>query len=191
MPKGIYPRKYAPKKKKRPGFARDGVWIVPLTKGFEARVSLEDAERVEKLNWYAQASDGGTGKFYACVRMTDRAGKSTIVGLHRWLLGVEGFLNYVDHEDGDTMNCTRRNLRLASPVQNSHNRTKLYKSGRRAGNSLGVCHVPELNRTNPWLAYINTQGKRKYLGYFPTEVAAATARRNAAKLYHGAFASKL
>jgi hypothetical protein len=123
--------------------------------------------------------------------MKDKHGKSTIVGLHRFILGADGFLDYVDHRNGNPMDCTRKNLRKATPTENARNRTRVYKSGKRAGNSLGVCHVPELNRTNPWIAYLSVEGKRKWLGYYATEEEASSIRKEAAKKYHGAFASRL
>jgi hypothetical protein len=40
----------------------------------------------------------------------------------------------------------------------------------------------------PWAAYINVNGRRKNLGYFATEEAAAAAYNTAAQELHGAFA---
>lgn len=159
---------------------------VALTRGMTAKVSLKDLEAVQPYNWIAQCCDGN---FYA-ARRAKVNGKSMIVLLHRVLLNAKPG-TFVDHKNGDRLDNRRSNLRLATPSQNAANRHLVWKSGRRLGTTLGVTHIPELNRTNPWWAYVNYKGKRHHLGYFPTEEEAAKVRRKAAVKLHGAFAGSV
>lgn len=65
-------------------------------------------------------------------------------------------------------------LRTATPAQNSQNRSlegKLKSTSR----FRGVYYISKLANTNPWAAKVVANGKKYYLGTFPTEEAAGTA----------------
>jgi hypothetical protein len=141
-----------------------------LTRGFIAKVSEEDYERISRLNWFASV-----GVQVRAARMKNRQ----IIYMHhevligsRDLVGI-GFLE-VDHIDGDPLNNTRENLRLVTHQENMlntarHKERKGYAYNRRA---------------NLWSVYLDMPfQKRKYLGYTKTEKEAKEraeeAKRNA------------
>ncbi len=157
---------------------------IPLTQNKFALVDDSDFESVSRFKWCAQGT--GNGRFYAARRAQNR-----IELLHRRLLNaVPG--QEVDHINGDSLDNRRENLRLASRLENSRNigkqkplATSRYK---------GVCFVPQLNKTNPWIAYIGgslkcgARLKRRYLGYFSDETKAALAYDRAARVEFKEFA---
>jgi HNH endonuclease len=152
-----------------------------ITKG--KKVLLDEVDFPWANQWKWIAPDNGAGQLYAARRKGKR-----IILLHRELLGVpSGTL--VDHRNGDTLDCRRDNLRPATKAQNGQNSRKTRKPT--TSRYKGVCHVPRLNQTNPWMAYIGGVGgptKRTYLGYFPNESSAARAYDIAARQLFGEFA---
>jgi hypothetical protein len=105
--------------------------------------------------------------------------------LHRWLLNLTtGDGIHVDHADGDKLNCTRENIRIGSRSENMCNRKKLcvfdkepsskYKGVRKAGNR--------------YRAVIKKDGVTYDLGSFQTEIEAAQAYNDKAKLLHQNYA---
>lgn len=87
---------------------------------------------------------------------------------------------FVDHIDGDTLNCRRGNLRLVTPQQNAAN------AAPRGGKSRHRGVFPA--RNGRWAAQISKAGTRLHLGTFDSEVEAAAAYDTAARDIHGEFA---
>lgn len=87
----------------------------------------------------------------------------------------------IDHIDGDGLNNSPDNLRIATQSQNLRNKgaQKNSKSGIK-GVSMHAC--------GKWTARIKAGGKYKHLGLFRTTIEAATAYAKAAAQYHGEFA---
>ena len=72
------------------------------------------------------------GKLRAVRRGHDQEGKVTTVLMHRQILGLlKGDRRTGDHADGDTLNNTNDNLRIASAAQNTQNQ------GLRSSNTSG------------------------------------------------------
>lgn len=157
-------------------------YILPLTRGLFAQVDAQDYTWANELCWFAQQTKDG--RFYAARRTNNRVSL-----LHREIMRCRPE-EMADHKDGNTLDCRRDNLRLATSAQNARNSRKtsqpcssIYK---------GVCFVPKVNALNPWLAYIGGIAgptKRRYLGYHRNEVLAALAYDAAAKKLFGEFAS--
>jgi hypothetical protein len=85
----------------------------------------------------------------------------------------------VDHIDGDPLNCTRANLRIATRSQNCANRGpgkgKRFKGVYRRASGL-------------YYAMICVEGQRFWLGSYTEEAAAAAAYDAAALAHFGEFA---
>ena len=83
----------------------------------------------------------------------------------------------IDHINGDKGDNRFANLREASHSQNMQNR-KLNKN-----NKTGTNGVYLHEQSGKWLAFINFEGKKKYLGLFITKERAVEAREQAEKQY--------
>lgn len=105
------------------------------------------------------------------------------VALHRLLMNPQSNMQ-VDHINHDKTDNRRCNLRLASHAENQRNR------GIRSNNSTGYKGVCYVARDDNYVAYINVDGCRSYLGTFKTAQEAANAYDSAAEKMHGRFACK-
>lgn len=88
----------------------------------------------------------------------------------------------VDHEDHDMLNNQDDNLRTC---EHRHN---MFNMRKHRNNSTGYKGVTFNKRDQNYVAQINIEGKRKWLGARPTAAGAAKLYRTAAKLHYGNFA---
>lgn len=134
---------------------------IPLTRNKIAYVSREDAPRVAGKKWSALCTQDGM--WYA-VRFEG----GVFWYLHRYLLQpVPGF--EVDHIDGDGLNCTRENLRLATSAQNKHNQ-RLSRH-----NKSGYKGVHMRRDTGKWVARISVGNRTMTIAQFDSAIEAALA----------------
>ena len=88
----------------------------------------------------------------------------------------------VDHINGIRDDNRLCNLRLASHLDNCHNRASTGKSG--------VVGVSWHKRHDKWIASIKCKGRSVHLGYFNTKPQAKRARKKAEAKYFGEFRSR-
>ena len=148
---------------------------IELTKGYKTIVDSFNFDELNKYSWSAVVNSKNRNK----IRVIPRArigGK--IVMMHRFIMGVCDLNIEVDHIDGNTLNNTLKNLRLATPSQNAANKEKTtYIYSKYKGVTWGA-------RQNKWRAMC----KHKHIGYFKDEIDAAKAYDKIAKDVYGEYA---
>ncbi len=154
--------------------------FIALTKGYQTQV--DDADYAWLMQWSWYASIGHTGLVYARRRKRNYEFQTSwLVSMQNELLGLERNA-IVDHEDNDTLNNQRFNLRACSQSSNLANR----RIG--SNNTSGFKGISLDKRVGRWAAYVTFKGKRTFLGMHDDEVQAARAYdRHAIKTF-GEFA---
>lgn len=153
---------------------------IPLTQGMVALVDDEDFERLARFKWRAQRCSRRPSSFYATRWDKQPGGGRLVVKMHRDILAADAGAE-VDHRDGNGLNNTRANLRLATHSQNQHN-ARLRKD-----NKSGYKGVSWRESRQRFQAAIALGGKQVFLGHFRTAEEAHAAYCKAAEKYHGAF----
>lgn len=162
----------------RPGIPQDdGTVLVPLSGSRYATIDAQDAECILAFKWSAspegyarrkrQVADG-PGAFY--------------IYMHREIAGTPDGMK-TDHQNGNTLDNRRDNLRWATNAQNGQNKTTSTKS------MSGFRGVTFHGQSGLWHASIHAEGKRYSLRYYNSPEDAARAYDQAAKELHGPFAS--
>lgn len=133
------------------------------------------------IDWHAQRVS--TGKFYAakCIRVD---GKPRTYYLHRLLIAAPAGAE-VDHRNGDTLDCRRENLRVATHKQNSRN---VRRPTHNTTGFKGVRRIETKKLGVRWRAFIKTGGKQSTIGTFATAEGAARAYDTRAAEMFGEFA---
>src|SRR5262249_10837113 len=141
---------------------------IRLSRGRVAVIDAADVCRVEGWNWSAVP---GGNTWYAARNGNRR------IKLHQLLMpSPPGMVT--DHIDRNGLNCRRSNLRLATALQNSHNREQRGVSGFKGVASHGA----------RWRARITVNGQRLHLGAWDNPTDAALAYDAAAARYFGEYA---
>lgn len=151
-----------------------GTRAIPLTQDKFAIVDAADFDWLNQWKWYA---DEHRRTFYAARNSPSANGKHDTIKIHQLLAGKGA-----DHIDGNGLNNTRANLRLATTSQNGCNR------GAQANNKSGYKGVAWHKQRKKWRANIRVGGKQVHLGYFATPEEAALVYNKAAREYFGEFA---
>lgn len=144
---------------------------IPLTRGLVALIDAADVPLVSGLNWCANKSR----KTYYAHRTVSLGGKQSKVILHRLLMSPGPEL-HVDHINGNGLDCRRANMRVVTLQQNNLNR------GIRCSNKCGMKGVSKVG--SRFMAQIQTNGVRQYLGLFPTPEEAHAVYCAASATYH-------
>jgi len=172
--------------KRRPAICQPetDTYLIPLTRDYDTIISAIDADLADVL-WKAHTAPHTV---YACRLTSHVNGKRKRVGLHRVILArmLDRDLladEYVDHKDGNGLNNTRDNLRLATKEQNGAN------SRKQSNNTSGFKGVCWNKQAGKWKAQITVDGKNIYLGYFASKDEAHAAYCTAAEKHFGEFAN--
>ncbi len=151
---------------------------IRLTEGKYALVDPGDFYWLNNFDWLTKKNNKS---FYAIRLDNDNSKWPTLVYMHREIMNFpKGLL--VDHRNLIGLDNRRDNLRTATRSENGYNNSK------RKNTSSRFIGVSFYKRCRKWAAYISSNRKRKHIGYFDSEIAAALAYDAAAKKYHGEFA---
>ena len=176
---------------------RLGVWLLLLYRrtryGYAFRrirfvqpkyaiVDPDDYERLKKYEWEARRSR--RSPFYAARQAIHPSGiKCKLIFMHREIIEIaDGMLT--DHINHNSLDNRKANLRPATPTQSNCNRRKC--SGPSKSKYKGVYFKKHIKK---WVVQIGINKKIIHVGCFKKEIDAARAYDEAAKKYHGEFAS--
>lgn len=150
---------------------------IALTNGGAAVVDDQDYAALAVVNWQRHPH----GYAYRCERR--RPAPARVVLMHREILCAPKGLS-VDHIDGNPLNNTRANLRLATYSENGRNQRP-----QRRANKSSLFKGVYLNKKNGlWVARCGGRDRNRWLGSFATQEEAARAYDAAAKELYGEFA---
>lgn len=156
---------------------------IELTQGKLALVDDADYEWLNQFKWYADRDSRG-GDFYAVRNSPMVNGKRHLISMARQILGLErGDKREADHEDCNTLDNQRDNLRICTRHQNTMSRSPNQKP-----TTSQYKGVHWFKSTKRWYACIKVSGKQIYLGYYDDEVTAAMAYDLVARKAFGVFA---
>lgn len=147
---------------------------IKLTQGLFALVDDEDFEYLNQWKWYAAKMGNSV---YALRRIREN-GIQTGQQMHCQIMGCK----WIDHIDGNGLNCQKYNLRKCNQQQNNWNRkplrvsTSIYK---------GVSFNKDSKK---WVAGIKKDGIDIHLGYHINEIEAAKIYDKKALEIFGEFA---
>lgn len=131
--------------------------------------------KVDKdCDWIASYKWGLSDKGYA---RTLKNGK--VLRMHRLILDANRS-EQVDHKNLDRLDNRRQNLRLSTPTENNANKNK------QSNNTSGYKGV--FKRGSRWVAFVNKNRKRYWLGTYDTPSEAAVAYNERASELFGEFA---
>lgn len=133
------------------------------------------------IHWYIHNNTSAkSDEKYVISKRKDSDNCGKAIKLHNYIMNPPDCM-IVDHIDGDTMNNTRKNLRIVTPQQNAFN--KATQKNNTSGHK-GVCFV---KRNKKWTARIGLEGKRIVLGTFDSYEEAVKARIIAEIKYYGEY----
>jgi HNH endonuclease len=155
---------------------------IVLTQGQTAIVDDDDFERLSERKWNA-AWSGSNCSFYAQSNINSEISPTrqrTII-MHREIMRVEhGYV--VDHINRNTLDNRRCNLRICDRRENALNRNL------QRNNKSGFKGVKKHTQCERWMATVQRDRMRKYLGLFESPIEAAEAYDDEVVKLHGEFA---
>lgn len=148
---------------------------IPLTQGKFALVNDEDYEELSKYKW---------GFTHGYAKRSGPRPKQEKIYMHRVVIGAKHG-QMVDHINGDKTDNRKNNLRFSTKSTNGMNR------GKNKNNTSGFKGVflAKGRGKKCWYARIWKNRMCYFLGYYYSPEEASMSYENAAKKYHGEFAS--
>ena len=140
------------------------------------------SNNAQYLNWNGRYPDTQVGSKtktgYLCTRINKT---DYYVHYMIWVYCHGDFSNMeIDHINRNRSDNRISNLRLCSPLQNAHNRSKHRRKDGRKG-------IYKRNDCNTWRAIITVNGKTVNIGSYKTEQEAIDAYKKASLKAHGEF----
>lgn len=154
--------------------------LIPLTRGFFAKVDDEDYDFLMQWKWHVRKNKN---VYYAARdSKRDECGNHPKIHLHRVIMNTPANM-MVDHKDFNGLNCQKNNMRNCTRSQNAmHSRYHRSISSK----YFGVCYDKDRNK---WMANLMFNKKAIHIGRFNTEIEAAKARDLMAIKYFGEYAN--
>lgn len=151
---------------------------IQLTKGKKTIVDDKLFNYLNQWKWHVRVCKG---KYYAIRVPYELAGRRKGIYLHRLIMNISHDF-HIDHINANTLDNRTINLRQCTRTENNRN-SKISKN-----NSSGYKGVSWNKGNKKWRAYIAAE-KQIHLGFFVKKEEAAKAYNQAARKYHGEFAS--
>ncbi len=129
-----------------------------------AIIDLEDLQRVLDFpyTWFAKY-DPDIDSFYAVASQYHKElGRARPVYLHQFVMDANG--KVVDHENHDTLDDRKSNLRISEEIRNARNR-----KGRNKNNKSGFRNVCWSKSENKWVVQLQIDGENTRFGRFAYE----------------------
>lgn len=147
---------------------------IELTHGYIALVDDEDFDMLSKFKWRAYQNPHYQHLIYAITTTSKRK----TLRMHRHILGAKKG-EIVDHQNHNTLDNRRANLRIVTALENSRN-VKL-----RSDNTSGVCGVHFHKTSKKWVArFTRRDGSILFVEYFEKIEDAIKARKNAERKFN-------
>lgn len=151
---------------------------IELGRGYTTVVDEDDYDKLSQYNWSVDERSHTTYVKRSVYEGGIRTGTEI---MHRLIMDAPEDMQ-VDHINGDGLDNRKENLRLCSQKQNLMNKRSVVDS---SSKHKGVCWD---KGSSKWRAYIQVDKKKKHLGYYTDELAAASAYNEAAKEHFGEYA---
>lgn len=152
----------------------DNLWTI---------IDLEDLERVINFPyaWYAKYNHTNDEYYVVASVYHPKLQQTRPIFLHQFLTDANG--KDVDHENNDTLDNRKSNLRIVLESNNSKNR-----KGRNKNNKSGYRNVSFIK--GKWVVQLQINGKNKRLGSFDDVHEAGKFAEEMRKKYYGEYAGK-
>lgn len=146
-------------------------------------IDLEDLERVINFSytWFAKYNHTNDEYYVVASVYHPELQQTRPIFLHQFLTNANG--KDVDHENNDTLDNRKSNLRVVVESNNSKNR-----KGRNKNNKSGYRNVSLIK--GKWVVQLQIDGKNKKLGSFDDVHEAGKFAEEMRQKYYGEFAGK-
>ena len=156
---------------------------------FKFLIDEEDMEQCSKINWCILRNtnvDDWREYFYATSNKSAKTNNRTLL-LHRFIMGLPDRKTdprVVDHEDFNTLDNRKQNLRVCTMIENGRNRRNRVDN--QSGHN-GVFLMKYPTGRERWRAFLKVDQKYVNVGEYMTYDEAVDARQVAEKRLFGEF----